>query len=262
MSNVNKCIPTLVQVVGLFASAEAMNDDADFRALLLAWIKTAKMDNMHVERLLSLIKKSGMEPLAAPMAERLCSTGFLAQWQKEHRSALGKDAGLSLRKNLIGDGAPLVAGHRQQKRKRTPNNACGGGFLAFRKLKIAERHAGMTREACHEWERQLASDWRDLPLERKQEFRTRARADLQARDTLPDPAQVEAHKLKGMLFGLASSESPLSVEAFRAAVCSQLGWPQGGDLGGFTKYMETMREHFLKDLLVRDAGQQIRAHRM
>ena len=71
---------------------------------------------------------------------------------------------------------------------------------------------------------------------------------------MPDPAEVDAHKLKAVLFGLASSQSPLSVENFKAAVCSQLGWPQGTDLGGVTAYMEPMREHFLKDLVVQDAG--------
>ena len=100
----------------LFPSAESMHSNAQFRALLRSWIKVAKLDNMHVERLLALIKRaSALAGDAVPFAERLCSAGFLSQLIASWRAVTGTTPGVRTRKSLLNASVPLACRAKSKK---------------------------------------------------------------------------------------------------------------------------------------------------
>jgi hypothetical protein len=89
-----------------FNSAQDMLDDADFKCVMRNWVRTCKLDNMNVERLFALLRKSvgGEQDSAPPLAEKICSTGFLAQWKSKHKEFFGADMGIVTRRELLSKG--------------------------------------------------------------------------------------------------------------------------------------------------------------
>lgn len=97
------CIP---QARRLHPTLESFRGDATMMSAIEDWAAHAKLANMHTERLLSLIKKSS--PGKYPAAERICSSGYLAQWLREHRKAGGVDPrGTAANADLVDSGGPM-----------------------------------------------------------------------------------------------------------------------------------------------------------
>ena len=67
-------------------------------AALTTWSWVAKLSNMHLERLLALIRKSAPQRC---FLERLLATGHLTQILSRHRSAGGSDIRRITRKQLV-----------------------------------------------------------------------------------------------------------------------------------------------------------------
>ena len=107
---------------------------------LQGWAFTYRVCNMHLERLLSQIKKA-MGRNKSPEAERLASGGFLCQLLREHLDRGGRDPRYQDRKSLFAVGAPLVAAQKEKGQTRP-----GSGFIAFKKAKQASRLAARILE--------------------------------------------------------------------------------------------------------------------
>ena len=79
-----------------------------------AWAAHAKVCNMHLERLLALVKRAS--PGKLPYAERVCAAGLLTQWISPHLSEGGSDPRITTRADLVADGVPLECSRKVSKR--------------------------------------------------------------------------------------------------------------------------------------------------
>ena len=89
----------------LFDCAASLRADADLADVLRLWSRKAKLANMHVERLLALIKASVSSN--RPTCEKLLAGGLLSPVLRDHVAAGGRDPRVVLRDELIKDGMPL-----------------------------------------------------------------------------------------------------------------------------------------------------------
>ena len=101
---------------GMAGSAAELLRKRCVRAGMRAWRDSAKIANMHTERLLSLIRTSAPGKCSA---ERVLSAGLLSQVRQVHRRCAGVDAGFRSSRRLRADGVPL----RQKRRERTSAKA-------------------------------------------------------------------------------------------------------------------------------------------
>ena len=95
----------------LFDCAASLRADADLANLLWLWSLKAKLANMHVERLLALIKASVSSN--RPTCEKLLAGGLLSPVLRDHVAAGGRDPRVVLRDELIKDGMLLESAQRR-----------------------------------------------------------------------------------------------------------------------------------------------------
>ena len=81
--------------------------------ILFSW--SYRLCNMHLERLLSLFRKSSP---VKPYVERLLHSGFLSQVMQRHLQAGGEDFRKITRRGLIQEDAPVRARVRKKKQKK------------------------------------------------------------------------------------------------------------------------------------------------
>ena len=91
----------------LFGSAEAMCSSGCFRACIRSW-RRSPLSNMHLERLLALIKRSA--PGRSPNVERMLSSGYLTQVLTDHVTHGQRDPRVFDVERLLADGVPLEQG--------------------------------------------------------------------------------------------------------------------------------------------------------
>jgi hypothetical protein len=67
--------------------------DEEFLELLRCWARVTRVTNMHIERVLALIRRAVGQSPGAPTvdAEAMCAAGVLGQWTSTHMKAGGKD---------------------------------------------------------------------------------------------------------------------------------------------------------------------------
>ena len=241
----------------LFGSAEEMSGDRDFQGMLAAWVRTCKLDNMHIERLFAGIKCAWAEPKGrAPLAERVCSAGLLTQLQQARFHVTGKRFGSVTHQSLLQERVPLARkrwrAEDDEKRQRR-----WSGFLVFRsELNKARKRAG--RPAGAQWERHVGGQWRALSPSDKQAYHVVVRASV-APTQRPRPGPLAKARLKpgsvhGFSFGVADATSPLATQTLSAAVEREVGACNNGTLGGFARYSNEMRRRFSSRLCVSDQG--------
>eukprot|EP00974_Lingulodinium_polyedra_P110019 10642632-Lingulodinium_polyedra.AAC.1 len=66
-----------MQLRRFYGSVEELVSDMELRRLLRAWSRKSKVCNVHVERILAIVRTSS--PQRLPFAERFCGAGLLAQ---------------------------------------------------------------------------------------------------------------------------------------------------------------------------------------
>ena len=99
------------QVRNLFDCAASLRADADLANLLRLWSLKAKLANMHVVRLLALIKASVSSN--RPTCLKLLAGGLLSLVSRDHVAAGGGDPRFVLRDELIKDGMLLESVQRR-----------------------------------------------------------------------------------------------------------------------------------------------------
>lgn len=253
----------MYQVRGLFNSARQLLDDRNFADMLQEWLATCRLDNMHVERLFALLK-SALGHVKHPLAEKIGCIGVLAQWRREHRSVLGDDAGVTTRKSLLAEGAPIKSNKRSKVSVNQDAKAGGGGggFMTYLKKLNAARldsDGPLDREAYNIWVAELSRRWSLLSDVEQAMYKAEEAHNVEHRrhHVAPDADEVTKQKLQKLqecLLGLADERTPLSLSEFLSAVRQELGLVGDANVGGFTRYEAIMREAFCKKLFVRDKG--------
>lgn len=250
----------MYQVRGLFDSEQELLDDRDFNHMLQEWLATCRLDNMHVERLFALLK-SALGHVKHPLAEKIGCIGVLAQWRRGHRSVLGDHAGVTTRKSLLAEGAPIKSNKRSKVSVNKHANAAGGGggFMTYLKKLNAARldsDGPLDKEAYTIWLAEVSRRWSLLSDVEQATYKAEETRNVEHRrhDEAPDADEVTKQKLQECLLGLADERTPLRLSEFLAAVRQELGLAVDANIGGFTRYEASMREAFCKKLFIRDKG--------
>jgi hypothetical protein len=106
------------QVIQIFGQTHVLLSSTVLKDGLASWGKGAKLCNMHVERLLSQVKRSA--PGKCPELERYISAGTLTQWHRGHNNSGGTDMTRTRTRDLLAAGAPLRAGVARSSRLKNP----------------------------------------------------------------------------------------------------------------------------------------------
>ena len=241
----------------VFASAELCFADARFHYLLRNWTQEFKAVNMHTERLIALIRR-GVGPdvrRAKPDVERVVAAGTLAQWQAEHTRCGNAKPGITTRGQLKAQGTPLACTCVGNKNESKP----AGGFLIFRAKRVRERLAqhgsfSATQQAAELQE--LREEWAALAPLAQQTYTDQAkvehsRSELAHLANEPTPA---ADKVDPILWGLNSTTSPLSDEAFEQVTREKFNLGDDEALPGSRRLCQRLREELRDDVFVKDAG--------
>lgn len=152
------------KLMHLFRTPEEMCSDECFLSALKAWGSTAKVTNMHVERILARMKKATPEKL--PSVERMLAAGNVSEWLRRHMANQGADPRVHSRRQLVQAGTPLKCGVSQAQTMR-------GGLrpaIAYANKKLhEERERGTCFTAADRCNRQreLVTEFAMLPSEQK-----------------------------------------------------------------------------------------------
>ena len=117
--------------------------------ILFSW--SYRLCNMHLERLLSLFRKSSP---VKPYVERLLHSGFLSQVMQRHLQAGGEDFRKITRRGLIQEDAPVRARVRKKKQKKFQSaegqmafQQWANGILKSEKKRLEKRRPAMSTRA-------------------------------------------------------------------------------------------------------------------
>jgi hypothetical protein len=239
------------QAKTFFASARAMCDDEDFRALLRNWDKIAEVTSMAVERLLARTKHAS-EQLQTPTAERFSANGFNSEWLHEHIAVGGRNPKVTRIQDLIKDhNAPLTANN---KPKSTNSSLARGGFLY-----ADEKYDELKRRTRQKYSLDQYYILRNRYLAEFDLKSAAEKADFNRRASTPggrheqgaagDVPEARAFNMDGALFGINSQALPVNPD-FATDLLEELV----GRVGGLTSYADKMRDLFMKRLFVKDEG--------
>lgn len=156
-----------VKVKMAYASAEEMLADSSLLEGLTVWARHARVENMGVERLFALIRKS-VGGSKAPVLDRLCPAGFMAQLRATHSACGGSDPSIVTRDHLRD--VPTRANEKRCKRAR-PN--CRANILYFAD-RVRERRAQgvrFTRDEHRAERRRLLREFDELDDVVKEEYK-------------------------------------------------------------------------------------------
>ena len=242
----------------LWPTAAAMRNDPEFRSLLKLWVKKAKQCNMHVERLLALIKASAkfLQTNQRPSVERLVASGFLAKCKQLHCAKGGKFSACMTCDEAIAKGANLQKKPRQVGKPR----GCSGGYFLFQKTEKDrlddEYGAPVGRQAYRDQLRAIAETWRTLSDAQRQAFKADAELQRLSKDIESDsdngPNDADRYAAANPLLGISSAAELVTENAFERAIRKELGLDDDAELPSFKVYSEILRNKFTSDLLVLD----------
>lgn len=97
------CLEPLMaeKMANLWKDECAMAEDLPFWTALHLWSKKLKVCNMHIERLLALVKQSVVQDGTPAFMERVAANGYLCQWITDHIKAGGYDPRVECAQQLI-----------------------------------------------------------------------------------------------------------------------------------------------------------------
>ena len=245
----------------LFRSPSELLDNEKFMMGLRLWSKVTKVTNMHLERLLSLTKRS-LGQKDSPEVERLISIGMMAQILSKHLAAGGADPRFTTRAMLLQAGAPIrVAEHSKPPTGSKPS----GPFFAFRGERLQlrlDRHGPLKRLAAKAEMRDIRRDWRGMSEEGKSVYISKSKEEW-LKKKVEQEQQVEeqlrrddahASRLTGHCSGLGSWRWPITPEEYEQGVRELMGLQQDDVLPGIRACSDRLRKKWLEEALVTEDG--------
>ena len=160
-------------------SAQSLVDDVDFRLLILAMVVAFKLTNMGTERQLALIRKAICDDHGV-FAERMLSSGFVAQVLSEHVRLGRTNPRAVTRAQLLEAGVPL----RAAAGVKGVASSAGGVFPYWMRRKEHERKTSgisFNRDQYTRWQQARAAEWMDLPDEDKAVFAAQMNSEFEKR---------------------------------------------------------------------------------
>ena len=187
-----------------YPTADALAHDREFQLLMQNWAKIGEICSMQVERLIAAIKASTEHK--RPNLERLCASGFLAEWHAAHMTAGGRDSKYHTVEDLVQAGAPLNAASAGKRERTTPN--AGRGHIEYSNEKYTEvenaNGGKLPRARMLDLKRRFSAEYWVLPAAEQQCYEEAARNKLTLDlDLPPQPDDVEDYdrNRKGVLWG-------------------------------------------------------------
>jgi hypothetical protein len=213
-----------------FDSPDDMLADQGFRDAVDMWSSKSKICNMHVERMLALIRQS-VPSGRLPNLERLVSAGYLTQVLQQHRAAGGRHPGHTSRQDLIKAGVQIVAAAPRPDRQ--PTRSRGHLLLMNTRCQEAGKAKGekLNRVEYHATRRAAMNEWRnDLGDDAHADWHRRAR-ELAEGAAPPDDPQPEPQYDSDSLWGVGNLHSPLDAKMAEEVIKAKLGVEHVGQNG-------------------------------
>jgi hypothetical protein len=226
---------------------------------LRLWARMTKITNMHLERLLSLIKRA-LGGLPSPDVERLVSVGMLAQVLRGHLGAGGDDPRVVTRSMLLADDVPIAAGAVAQPSESKSKPA--GAFFFFKAAKQKDRKVAdptpLTKEQLRDELLRLRTDWKNLSQADAQQYvdsakstwLSKQRSKTEAQEDIARTRSDQACRMSHNFFGLGSQRWPITPENFEESVRCRLGLAPEAALPGHRVYCTTLRKQWLERMVV------------
>ena len=242
--------------------AADLSGSAPLRRILWLWGKSAKLCNMHTERLLALYRLSCRK--RCTIDRQICS-GYLAQVRRLHLKAGGICSSKTTRSKLQAMGIEFVVSKRQRKlakakaRKKKVDKPTWAMWCASHIVsKQVELERKLERGEYRALVKDLSEIWQDCSsrgvdpprparVARPKEQRKRAKHAVEK----PYPEAIGTS-----LFGLSSSHHCIRPDVLRdeaqSIVESQGGEVHGLEIGWSNKFLAAHRQEFLSNAYVQD----------
>ncbi len=204
-----------------FANANDFLADQDLRNMIESWSKFGKVCSLHIERQFALIRSS--VPDSPPFAERVSSSGFLAQLCQKQREAGGLQATTFRRRDAIELGAPLLS--NIEAATACPGRARGHIALINKRMSEAVSLAGkkIPREEAADIRRKAALEYRSMAADDQQDLRCEARASAAANVTPTSAAAGPPQYDSSLLWGAGCRTCPVSTDAATHQIQQETG---------------------------------------
>jgi hypothetical protein len=222
--------------------------DPRFKQLIRRWGDTGRITNMHVERLLSLVKASC--PGAAPDLERVISAGTLTQWRRAHLASGGHDQNVTRIADLVQVGVPLVAAasnNSKQGKKRRPALDYSNSVVNRERTRAANLNIKMTQGQINALRGEAARAFKYLPENEKS--RWEAACEIKRRPIVVEEVPSMDSWDKDCLWGLASRESFIA-----ESEVEQFMKEEFGKLVGVSCYAPKFRDEWRGKTIIKDEG--------
>lgn len=217
---------------------------------LRMWAKDTKFTNMHIERLLSLIKSAS--PAKRPYVERVLGAGFLTQFLQSHKAHGGNDPRILTREELCQQGAPLKC-----NRAKSNRGGCRGstlhvsrGVAAFseqrRQALLPTSRADIKAEAGR-----LGEEYKRLDHATKANLATEASDSRAVANADQEPAIVQ--RRDSGCWGMAEGKMPIASK-YTQEVFADASDAQAGPSGGLSRLAQKMRTKFANEAYVEDVN--------
>jgi hypothetical protein len=252
------CLEPLMasKVRALFNSPEEFLADKHFWSSLRLWASSAKLANMHIERMLALVRQSLPLDIGSPLMERVCASGLLAQFSTRFTSAGGRDPRVQIADDLVSAGVPL---QRAVKASKKVSNRGGSQpwmlYANEQRHRSSEKVNKLTRDAQSDRLRDLRQEFDTLPPAQNAVYVAAAaeqrgtKRKKERSTSLPPMPRVSDDAVHS--FGTHSHVLPLDAERFVGAV---LAGTTLDETCSFRSWGVAARHAFQESSFVKNAG--------
>ena len=207
-------------------------------AALTTWSWVAKLSNMHLERLLALIRKSAPQRC---FLERLLATGHLTQILSRHRSAGGSDIRRITRKQLVQLSVPIRATSKVLKKKNKPKQTL---FAKWAATRWKDKEGRASRQEYRARMKTLAAEYHALGY-----------VPIIPEEPAADPGgQTYADRIQTCLGCCSSEATPLRDSILQEEIDVRIPANAAGKLGGLTERLAPIREAVMAGRFVKESG--------
>lgn len=248
------CLEPLMaeKMANLWKDACAMAEDLPFWTALHLWSKKLKVCNMHIERLLALVKQSVVQDGTPAFMERVAANGYLCQWITDHIKAGGYDPRVECAQQLIDQHIPLKRAEKSTRQASKRGGLRPSTVFANERIK----HESYTKDQYHAALKTVRAKYHLLDESERAKYERqvaeRKASKIVAGATRPQPTPCRNRPCRSdVLFGLSSDGLPLSSEEFVKAALADAAVSANC---GFRSWGPQARCEFSDAVYVADAG--------
>ena len=203
------------------ATADAVLQDAGLMRVLRLWARHSIVENMQLERLLALFRRSCANKKNRASVQQIVSSGYLAQVRAKHMEAGGLDPTSTTRSMLLEAKAPIQA---LKTKKRNRGSAASFHFIN-EKQAVRKKFVGpLNRMDNYVERRDLGAEFKRLSHAEKQKYVDldgESAAEPEGADE-PGPSKEEMYhsRIGNKLWGLSDITQPFTADEVEKQACS------------------------------------------